>query len=260
MQRLSDRIAIVTGAGAGIGRATAVRLAAEGASVIAADIDDEAAEGVASQIRESGGTAFAVPTDVARPEQIEAMVSSCVERFGRVDILVNNVGVAVHGSATDLSIDDWRTVVDVNLRSMWLAMKFAIPHMPPSGGAIVNMSSVQALMGFPGWAGYAATKGAAIALTQQAAVEYARRGIRVNAVAPGTIMTPMNEKIFAEASDAEALAKSWGDQHALGRFGQPEEVASVISFLVSDDAAFVTGACIPVDGGSSILGPTAAAS
>ena len=233
MQRLSDRIAIVTGAAAGIGRATTVRLAAEGASVIAADIDDEGAEGVARQIRESGGTAFAVQTDVAHSEQIEAMVSSCVERFGRVDILINNVGVAVHGSVTDLSIDDWSTVIDVNLRSMWLAMKFAIPHMPPSGGAIVNVSSVQALMGFPGWAGYAATKGAAIALTQQAAVEYARRGIRVNAVAPGTIMTPMNEKIFAEASDADALAKSWGNQHALGRFGQPEEVASVISFLAN---------------------------
>ena len=257
MERLQNRITIITGAGAGIGAAAAERLAAEGASVVVADIDKASANGVVEKIRNAGGIATAVRTDVADEAQIQAMVSACVAEHGRVDILVNNVGVAIHGSVTALSTDDWHRVVDINLRSMWLAMKHAIPHMPASGGAIVNMSSVQALMGFPGWAGYAATKGGAIALTQQAAVEYARRGIRVNAVAPGTIMTPMNERIFETTPDPEALKKSWGDQHALGRFGQPEEVAAAIAFLASDDASFITGVCLPVDGGMTILGPTA---
>src|SRR5215218_5198688 len=135
MERLRNRIAIVTGGGAGIGGATAERLAAEGASVIVADIDADAANQVAARIREAGGEATAVPTDVADEAQIAAMVDACVAAYGRVDILVNNVGVAIHGGVTGLSTDDWHRVVDVNLRSMWLAMKHAIPHMPDSGGA-----------------------------------------------------------------------------------------------------------------------------
>lgn len=258
VKRLRDRVAIITGAAAGIGRATADRFASEGARVLIADIDGVAAEAAAEAIRAVGGIATWIRTDVTDETQIEAMANYCVEQFQRVDILVNNAGVAVPGSVTSMSTDAWSRVMDLNLRSMYLAMRYTIPHMT-QGGAIVNMSSAQALLGFPGWAGYAATKGAAIALTQQAAVEYARQGIRVNAVAPGTIMTPMNQKIFDEASDAEALVKAWGDQHALGRFGRSEEVASVIAFLASDDSSFVTGACIPVDGGMRILGPTASA-
>lgn len=258
MKRLQGRAAIITGAAAGIGRATADRLAAEGAHVLIADIDAVGAQAAAEEIRAGGGIAAWFQTDVTDEAQIEAMVDQCLEQFQRVDILVNNAGVAVPGSVTSMSTDAWSRVMDINLRSMYLAMRFTIPHMT-QGGAIINMSSGQALLGFPGWAGYAATKGAAISLTQQAAVEYARQGIRVNAVAPGTIMTPMNQKIFDEAKDAEALAKAWGDQHALGRFGRSEEVASVIAFLASDDSSFVTGVCIPVDGGMRILGPTASA-
>jgi len=258
MQRLEGRSAIVTGGGAGIGQATSERLAAEGASVLIADINGTAAESVSAGINRAGGISSSLPVDVEDESQLKLMVDECVRRYGKVDILVNNAGVAVAGSVTSLSTESWTKVIDVNLRSMWLAMKFAIPAMPVmTGGSIINMSSGQALMGFPGWAGYAATKGAAIALTQQAAVEYALRGIRVNAVAPGTIMTPMNQKIFDEAPDADALRKAWGDQHALGRFGEASEVASVIAFLASDDASFVTGVCIPVDGGMRILGPLA---
>lgn len=257
MKRFNDRVAIVTGGGAGIGRATAERLAEEGATVVVADRDEASGEVVAHEIAGQGGRAIAITTDVSQPDQIEALVQGTIAEFGKIDVLVNNAGVAVHGSVTDLSLEDWQKVMEVNLRSVWLMMKASIPHMTAQGGSIVNMSSAQALIGFPGWAGYASTKGAIIALTQQAAVEYAKSGIRINSVAPGTIMTPLNQKIFDEAADPDALIRAWSDQHALGRFGEAEEVASVIAFLASDDASFITGVCIPVDGGMRILGPTA---
>jgi NAD(P)-dependent dehydrogenase (short-subunit alcohol dehydrogenase family) len=146
-------------------------------------------------------------------------------------------------------------VLDVNLGGVWRGMKYAIPEMiKGGGGSIINTASVQALVGFTGWSGYAASKGGIVALTQQAAVDYAPHKIRINAIAPGTIMTPMNERVFATVVDPQALIDSWNSLHPLGRFGQPEEVAAAVVFLASDEASFVTGVVLRVDGGLVIKG------
>jgi NAD(P)-dependent dehydrogenase (short-subunit alcohol dehydrogenase family) len=260
MPRFDGKIGIVTGAAKGIGRACALRLADEGAAVGLADVDVTGLEKVVHEITDAGGQAIAVPTDVSREDDVEALVRAVTDRYGRLDVLVNIAGIAVGGSVTETPEEDWDRVFAVNLKGIWYAMKYAIPHLRVAGGgSIVNASSAQALRGFPGWAAYAATKGAVISLTRQAAVEYAPDRIRVNAIAPGTIMSPMNEEIFRTAPDPSALIESWNAMHALGRFGRCEEVAAVVAFLASEDSSFITGACVPVDGGLAILGSRAAA-
>jgi NAD(P)-dependent dehydrogenase (short-subunit alcohol dehydrogenase family) len=248
---LADKVCLVTGAATGIGEAIAERLATEGATVCLADIDGEKAATVAERI---GGHAWTA--DVSQSADVRRFVDESAARFGRIDAIVNNAGIAVGGTVAETSEEDWQRVLATNLNGVWLGMKYALPQLRRTRGCIVNMASVQALVGLPGWAAYAATKGAIISLTQQAAVEYGPEGIRVNCLAPGTIMTPMNEQIFAHASDPDALIESWNSSHALGRFGQPGEVAAAAAFLVSDDASFITGTCLRVDGGLAILGPT----
>ncbi|QGN34944.1 SDR family NAD(P)-dependent oxidoreductase [Microlunatus sp. Gsoil 973] len=248
---LDEKVCLVTGAATGIGEAIAERLAALGATVCLADIDGAKAGAVAERI---GGHAWTA--DVSCSADVQRFVDEAAGRFGRIDAIVNNAGIAVGGTVADTTEEDWQRVLATNLTGVWLGMKYALPHLRRTTGCIVNMASVQALVGLPGWAAYAATKGAIIALTQQAAVEYGPEGIRVNCLAPGTIMTPMNERIFASASDPDALIESWNSSHALGRFGQPGEVATAAAFLVSDDASFITGTCLRVDGGLTILGPT----
>jgi NAD(P)-dependent dehydrogenase (short-subunit alcohol dehydrogenase family) len=250
MGRVEGKVAVVTGAASGIGRATARALAAEGARVGIADVDEAGGERVAAGIREAGGDAFFRRTDVRSMADLEAVVAEAAGRQGRLDVLVNNAAVSVAGSAGEMSEEDWARVVDVNLTGVWRGMRVAIPRMlAQGGGSIVNLSSVQARVGFLGWAGYAASKGGIDALTRQAAVEYASRGIRVNAIVPGTIATQMNECIMAESPDPDAVMANWVAMHPMGRVGQPEEVAAAIVFLACDDAAFVTGELLRVDGG-----------
>jgi len=236
---------LITGAARAIGAATAAELIRSGHEVVATARDVTLLDQLDVSQR--------LTLDVTDEESIRSALS----RAGELDAIVNNAGVAVPGGVEEISEEDWDRVVAVNLKGVWAGMKYAIPHLRAAGGgSIVNMSSVQALVGFPGWAGYAATKGAIIALTQQAAVEYGPEKIRVNCLAPGTIMTPMNEQIFRTAPNPEALIANWNSSHALHRFGESTEVASAAAFLISDDASFVTGACLRVDGGLSVLGPT----
>lgn len=255
MGRLDNKVAIVTGGAMGIGKAAAEVLAREGAKVAIGDINEKVGEETTEAIRKEGGEVFFQKFDISVSAEVERLVNAAVDRYGKLDVLVNNVGIAISGSAADISEEDWNRVLNVNLSGVWRGMKYAIPHMIKNGkGSIINTSSVQSLVGFHGWAGYAASKGAINSLTQQAAIDYAPQQIRINAIAPGTIMTPMNEKIFKEVADPVALIKSWNDAHPIGRFGQPEEVANLILFLASDESSFITGEIVRVDGGMVIKG------
>jgi NAD(P)-dependent dehydrogenase (short-subunit alcohol dehydrogenase family) len=249
MGRVEGKVVAVTGAATGIGRAAAEALAREGARVVLGDVDDAGTE-VAAAI---GGDAVFVHADVRSTSDLEGQVSTAIDRYGRLDGIVNNAALAIPGSAGEMSEDDWRTVIDVNLNGVWRGMRAAIPVMlEQGGGSIVNMSSVQALVGFVGWAGYAASKGGINSLTQQAAVEYAPQGIRVNAIVPGTILTEMNEKIMQESGDPQRQMDEWVAMHPMRRVGTPAEVGDAVVYLISDESSFVTGTLLRVDGGMVI--------
>jgi NAD(P)-dependent dehydrogenase (short-subunit alcohol dehydrogenase family) len=252
---LDGRVAIITGAAMGIGRSCARLMAQNGARVIVADIDAEAGERTSAEIVAAGDTAVFVRTDVTSMADMEAVAEAAIERFGTIDILVSNAALAIGGVVDDTDEETWNQVMTTNLTSVWRGMKVCLPEMRRKGkGSIVNMSSVQSLAGFKGWAAYAAAKGGVNALTQQTAVDLAPHGIRVNAVAPGTIMTPLNEKVFREHPNPDELIATWNRAHPLGRFGQPEEVAEMVAFLASDRSSFITGEIIRVDGGLVVRG------
>ncbi|HEY5985910.1 MAG TPA: SDR family oxidoreductase [Streptosporangiaceae bacterium] len=250
MGRVEGKTAIVTGGASGIGRAAALALAREGAWVAVADIDRAGAAETVAAIVSGGGTAFYRRTDVSVTADVAGLIQDVTERWHHLDVLFNNAGVAIGGSVTEISEQDWDRVLSVNLSSVWRGMHFAIPEMLKSGGgSIINTSSVQSAVGFRGWSGYAASKGGINSLTRQAAVEYAAQGIRVNAILPGTILTPMNEGILATSPDAAQIEAHWLSLHPVGRLGQPSEVAALVVFLASDESSFITGELIRVDGG-----------
>ena len=241
---------LVTGAASGIGRACAIRFAAEGAAVVVADLESarEGAEQTVARIVQGGGRAEFFPCDVARAEDNEALVAHTAERFGRLDFAHNNAGIGVHQLLHETPDEDFDRVIAVNLRGTFLGMKHQIRQMlgnpAPAGGAIVNTSSNAGLRAVMMLSAYAASKHGIIGLTKNAAVEYANQGIRVNAVCPGAIMTPLMSDQPPERQQ-EILAPQ-----AMARFGDPAEVAAAVVWLCSDDASFITGASLPVDAGS----------
>jgi NAD(P)-dependent dehydrogenase (short-subunit alcohol dehydrogenase family) len=251
---LDGKVAVITGAAMGIGRSCAAAFLKAGASVVIADIDVAAGEATRTELAGGGPVAF-VRCDVRSMADVTGAVRTAVESFGGLDIIVNNAARAIGGVVDEIDEDNWNEVLSTNLTSVWRGMKAAIPEMKKrGGGSVVNMSSVQSLTGFHGWAAYAAAKGGINSLTQQTAVDLAPHKIRVNAVAPGTIMTPLNEKVFREHPDPEALIRTWNAAHPLGRFGQPEEVAEAVLFLAGPRSSFMTGTIVRVDGGLVVRG------
>jgi NAD(P)-dependent dehydrogenase (short-subunit alcohol dehydrogenase family) len=243
---LTGKVAVVTGGGSGIGEACAKLMARRGAKVVVADIDAEPAEAVAKTIASDGGEAVAVRVDVADAASVEAMIASAVERFGGLDIGVNNAGIGGPMAPTgEYPLDGWRAVISVNLDGVFYCTREEIRVMRErGGGSIVNMASILGSVGFANSVAYVSAKHGVVGLTKNAALEHASDGIRVNAVGPGFIRTPLVES----ALDADALAFI-ESLHALGRLGTSEEVAELVGWLASDAASFVTGSYYPVDGG-----------
>jgi NAD(P)-dependent dehydrogenase (short-subunit alcohol dehydrogenase family) len=251
---LKDRVVIVTGAGSGIGRGIAERLAADGARVAIAEIQEAAGAAVAEGIRRAGGAAEFFPTDVAAEESVDRMVALVAERFGGIYGLVNNAGIAgTQVEADRMSTAEWERVLAVNLRGAFFCARAAIPHMRRLGrGSIVNIASVHAQFAFAGWAHYDASKGGLVSLTRTLALENGPHQIRANAILPGYIDTPLWEAWLAQQPNPEEIETATRAWHPLRRRGTPADIAKAVRFLLSDDAEWITGATLVVDGGLSV--------
>ena len=247
----AGRAVLITGATSGIGRASAEAFAACGAKVLCSGRDEERGEALIDVIRAAGGTAEFIAGDVTDSIFCDALVSETAERFGRLDALFNNAGIALIGEIDEFSDADWKRIVDVNLNAVFYVARAAVRQMKRNGGgAIVNMSSISGLHGFPGSPAYAATKGAVVLLTKVMALDHAKNNIRVNAICPGDIDTGMTDEFYASEGKEPAELRAWLFENTpLGRIGTVEELAQCVLFLASDGAAFMTGAMMSVDGG-----------
>ena len=246
--RFAGKAAIVTAGGAGIGAATARRLASDGASVVIADLSGTRAEQVKAEIIAAGGKAVTIKMDAADPEAIQATIKLALDSFGRLDILFNNAGMAEVGLVHETTLESWNRVIAVTLTSTFLGLKYAIPIMRASGGgAVINTASISGIHGDYGMASYNAAKAGVINLTRAAALENAKHKIRVNCVCPGGINTRVVQ--ILGKGRAEEFRKNMAAMHPIGRMGEPEEIANTVAFLASDEASFITGASYVVDGG-----------
>ena len=247
---LEGKTALVTGGGSGIGRAASLAYAKDGARVVVADVNVEGGEETVQLIKETGGEAILVHADVSKPEDTQAMVAQAVQTFGSLDCAFNNAGIGggkERHLTADYLEDDWDRVMSINLKGVWLCMKAEIPQMMKQGkGAIVNTASIAGLVGLSGTVAYVAAKHGVTGLTKAAAMEYAKSGIRVNAVCPGYIQTPLVQGIFDEIDGYRERVAS---RHPMDRLGEPEEIAQAVLWLSSDSASFVTGHNMAVDGG-----------
>ncbi|MBD0356599.1 MAG: SDR family oxidoreductase [Rubrobacter sp.] len=247
MRRLEGKRAIVTGAGAGIGRAIALRMSQEGARVVVSDVDEESANEVASELENDS---LVQRSDVTKEDEVEALVSRVVEEWGGLDVMVNNAGVGIAATTPETSEEDWDTVLDVCLKGTFLGMKYAIPAISDSGGgSVINMSSIAALVGLNDRAAYSAAKGGILSLTRAAAIDHIEEGVRVNCIAPGTVDTPWVARITAGYDDPQEAREKMKARQPHGRLVTPEEIAAMAVYLASEEAGSIVGACMVVDGG-----------
>jgi len=243
---LTDKIAIVTGGGSGIGRRVAMAFSEFGAKLIIADVNQKAADLVVSEIKSKEGEAIAVPMDVTRPGEVDQMVNTAVDTFGRIDILFNNAGISVRGPAESFSLEDWNKVLAVNLTGMFIcAQAVGKVMIKQRRGKIINTASVSAKLGHPGNLAYAAAKHGVVGMSKVMAVEWGKYGVRVNCIGPGVIKTPMTMKAFSDPETYQELVK----RVPLGRLGEPDDLVGAVVFLASDASNYVTGQTLYIEGG-----------
>ena len=245
-QRFQGKVALITGSASGIGRATALRIAREGGSVLCADVQAEGVEQSAKLARELGAEAEARICDVSDPAQVAASVAACIDRFGRLDALCNIAGILRFDHTHELALEDWNRILAVNLTGTFLMCQAALPHLLESNGAIVNTSSIRGVISYPDLSAYTASKHAVLGLTRAAALEYADKGIRINAVCPGVVKTALVAQSYARMPGFEERSLAL---HPVGRFGTAEEIAATVLWLCSDEASYVAGNGLVVDGG-----------
>src|SRR6188508_3827011 len=245
MKQLENKVALITGSGSGIGKAAAILFAGQGAKVVISDINESHGHSTVEELKKKGGDAFFIKADSSKPEDNEALVKQTIQKFGSLDIAVNNAGIGGPLSITgEYPIDGWKKVIDINLSGVFYGLRYQIPAMLQKGGSIINVASILGMAGTKFSPAYVAAKHGVVGLTKAAALEYADKKIRINAVGPGYIKTPLVESSLDEAARASLVGL-----HPIGRLGEPEEIAELLLWLASSKSSFVTGAYYPVDGG-----------
>lgn len=250
--RFNGKVAIVTGGASGIGEVTAKQFAEEGAKVVIVDINEQKANKVMKEILDNGGESCFIQSDITDEEKVKELVSAVRDTYGTIDILFNNAGTILPRRVEDIDVEEWRNLIDTNLTSMFLCIKYALPDLKTNQGKIINMGSMNGVVGQQNNPAYSASKGAIISMTRSLALDLAPFNVRVNAVSPAGVMTPLIEEWFNEQPDPEQMRHASDLSHMLGRTAEPEEIANVVLFLASAESSFITGQAIPVEGGATL--------